>query len=288
YLNQPSSTQASNGRQSKGKIVGKISDVDKDIPETGKKNPNTFALIIANENYKNVASVASALHDGQTFAEYCEKTLGIPKNQITFLTDATSGDFWSAYDNLTGRIANREEDIDVILYYSGHGLPDDASKEAYLMPVDAQPQSSRTMIRLQEVYDGIGKIPNASLYAFMDACFSGSARESGQKDTPVVAARGVALRHKDVEPAGNVFVLSAADAQQTAFPYADKDHGMFTYWLLKKLQDSKGSATLEDIASFVKKNVEATSQEINKRPQTPTHKATGKLSGTWKTKKLRP
>ena len=104
----------------------------------------------------------------------------------------------------------------------------------------------------------------------------------------MVAARGVALRHKDVEPAGNVFVLSAADAQQTAFPYEEKDHGMFTYWLLKKLQDSKGGATLEEISRFVGDKVEATSQEINHRGQTPTHKATGKLSATWKSKKLRP
>lgn len=124
----------------------------------GKKNTNTFALIVANENYKNVGNVASALHDGQTFAEYCEKTFGIPKSQITFLTNATSGDFWSAYDNLTGRLSNRE---------------------------------------------------------------------SGQKDTPVVPACGVALRHKEADPAGNVFVLSAADTRQTAFPYAEKDHGMF-------------------------------------------------------------
>lgn len=288
YLKDNGPAQTTTGKPANARILAKVSDVDKDIPQTGKTNANTFAFIIANENYKNVANVASALHDGQTFAEYCEKTLGIPKSQITFLADATSGDFWSAYDNLTGRIANRDEDIDVVLYYSGHGLPDDASKEAYLMPVDAQPQSSRTMIRLQEVYDGLGKLPNASVYAFMDACFSGSARESGQKDTPVVAARGVALRHKDVDPGGNVFVLSAADAQQTAFPYEEKDHGMFTYWLLKKLQDSKGGATLEEISSYVKKNVEATSQEINQRQQTPTHKATGKLSGTWKSKKLRP
>ena len=289
YLIDPDQTsKPTGGSQSSAKILAKVSDVDKDIPETGKKNNNTFAFIVANENYKNVAKVASALHDGQTFAEYCEKTLGIPKSQITFLTDATSGDFWSAYDNLTGRVSHRDEDIDVILYYSGHGLPDDASKEAYLMPVDAQPQSSRTMIRLQEVYDGIGKLPNASLYAFMDACFSGSSRESGAQDKPIVAARGVALKHKEVEPAGNVFVLSAADAQQTAFPYAEKDHGMFTYWLLKKLQESKGGATLEDISAYVTKNVEATSHEKNNRSQTPTHKATGKLSGTWKSKKLRP
>lgn len=288
YLKPTEQAKTSGSRAANAKILAKVSDVDKDIPETGKKNPNTFALIVANENYKNVANVASALHDGQTFAEYCEKTLGIPKSQIVFLTDATSGDFWSEYENLKGRIASRAEDIDVILYYSGHGLPDNDTKEAYLMPVDAQPQHSRTMIKLQEVYDGLGKLPNASLYAFMDACFSGSSRESGQKDTPVVAARGVALRHKDVEPAGNVFVLSAADAQQTAFPYEEKDHGMFTYWLLKKLQDSKGGATLEEISRFVGDKVEATSQEINHRGQTPTHKATGKLSATWKSKKLRP
>lgn len=288
YLKQTTPTQTTTAKSGNATILAKTSDVDKDIPETGKKNNNAFAFIVANENYKNVANVASALHDGQTFSEYCEKTLGIPKSQIVFLTDATSGDFWSEFENLKGRISNRAEDIDVILYYSGHGLPDDNTKEAYLMPVDAQPQHTRTMIKLQEVYDGLGKLPNASVYAFMDACFSGSSRESGQKDTPVVAARGVALRHKEVEPAGNVFVLSAASAQQTAFPYEEKDHGMFTYWLLKKLQESKGGATLEDISAYVTDKVSGTSQEINHRAQTPTHKATGKLSGTWKSKKLRP
>lgn len=276
---------SSNG---KATLIAKTSDVDKDIPETGKKNNNTFALIIANENYKNVANVASALHDGVTFAQYCEKTLGVPQSQIILLTDATSGDFWSEFENLCGRITNRAQDTDVIFYYSGHGLPDDDTKEAYLLPVDARPQSARTMIKLQEVYDGLGKLPNASVYAFLDACFSGSARESGHKDTPIVAARGVAQRHKETEPQGNVFVLSATSSQQTAFPYEEKDHGMFTYWLLKKLQASKGGASLEEISTFVTDNVSRTSQEINQRAQTPTHKASGKLTSTWKTKKLRP
>lgn len=269
-------------------LIARTSDVDKDIPETGKKNTNTFAFVIANENYKNVANVASALHDGVTFAQYCEKTLGVPKSQIILLTDATSGDFWSEFENLCGRISNRKQNIDVILYYSGHGLPDNDTKEAYLLPIDARPQSIRTMIKLQEVYDGLGKLPNASVYAFMDACFSGSTRESGQKDSPIVAARGVALRHKEAEPEGNVFVLSATSAQQTAFPYEEKDHGLFTYWLLKKLQESKGSASLNEISTFVTENVSRTSQEINQRTQTPTHKASGKLIATWKTKKLRP
>lgn len=290
YLNSIPKTGSSSSNNGNGRtrLIAKTSDVDKDIPQSSKPNSNTFAFIIANENYKNVSNVASALHDGYTFYEYCEKTLGVPKSQIVFLTDASLADFWSQLDNLKARVENRPEDIDVILFYSGHGLPDDKTKEAYLLPVDASPQHSRTMIKLQELYDGIGRIPNASLYAFMDACFSGSTRQSGQKDSPIVAARGVAMRHKEVEPAGNVFVLSAASAQQTAFPYEEKDHGMFTYWLLKKLQDSKGNATLGDITKFVKEHVSTSSLEINKRAQTPTQQATGKLVSTWKLKKLKP
>lgn len=73
-------TTSAPGKAAGQVILAKTSDVDKDIPETGKKNPGTFAFIVANENYKNVANVASALHDGKTFAEYCEKTLGIPRS----------------------------------------------------------------------------------------------------------------------------------------------------------------------------------------------------------------
>lgn len=283
---KPAASASSNNSQAT--LIAKTTEVDKDIPETNKSNTTTFAFVIANENYKNVSNVSSALHDGYTFRDYCEKTLGVPKAQISFLTDATLGDFWSEFESMKSRVTNRNEDIDIIFYYSGHGLPDDETKEAYLMPVDARPQHSRTMIKLQEIYDGFGKIPNASVYAFMDACFSGSTRSSGQKDSPIVAARGVALRHKEAAPAGDVFVLSAASAQQTAFPYEEKDHGMFTYWLLKKLQESKGGATLEEITSFVKQKVSSTSLEINSREQTPTHQATGKLTATWKSKKLRP
>ena len=70
--------------------VGQIeSDVDKDIPETGHQQNNTFALIIANENYQDVAQVPNALHDGKVFAEYCEKTLGVSKENIKYVADAT-------------------------------------------------------------------------------------------------------------------------------------------------------------------------------------------------------
>ena len=65
------------------------SDVDINIPLGQQEQTNTFALIIANENYQEVENVPNALNDGKIFAEYCEKTIGIPKSNIRLLTDAT-------------------------------------------------------------------------------------------------------------------------------------------------------------------------------------------------------
>ena len=63
----------------------------------------------------------------------------------------------------------------------------------------------------------------------MDACFSGSRRENGM----IVSARGVAIKPKKDIVTGNVVVFSAADGSETAYPYKEKGHGLFTYFLLK-------------------------------------------------------
>ena len=65
------------------------SDVDENIPVNSQNNGNTFALIIANENYQDVAQVPNALNDGSVFFEYCTKTLGVPESNVHLIKDAT-------------------------------------------------------------------------------------------------------------------------------------------------------------------------------------------------------
>lgn len=83
-VNTPfSSTETSEGNNHR------ISDIDTTIPTTPQKNENTFVLIIANENYKKEASVPFAGNDGNSFEQYCHKTLGVPKTNIHTVSDAT-------------------------------------------------------------------------------------------------------------------------------------------------------------------------------------------------------
>lgn len=264
--------------------IWKDSDVDVDIPVTNRKANNLYALIIANENYSKAKDVFGALHDGHTFREYCVRTLGIPDNQAVLINNATGNQVRDAMATLARKVKGHGDDAEVILYYAGHGLPDEKSKEAYMMPVDANPLTISTLIPMKEIYDDLGKMQTASTSVFIDACFSGSDRDGDM----IKEERGVVLKTKEIIPQGNMFVLSAASAQETALPYREKQHGMFTYFLLKKLQESKGNANLKELSNYVISNVRKYSDVVNGKEQNPTVSTSGNLRTLWDKKKLKP
>ena len=86
---------------------------------------------------------------------------------------------------------------------------------------------------------------------------------------------------------GNTIVFSAAQGDETAHPYKKKKHGMFTYFLLKKLQETKGYVSLGDLGTYVNQLVRQNSvQEVGKF-QTPTINISNKVSTNWKTLTLK-
>ena len=176
------------------------SDVDKDIPETGQEHKNTFALIIANEHYQDVAQVPNALHDGQIFAEYCEKTLGIPEDNIKYIEDATLNVIRRQLNWLTQVMEAHEGDAHVIVYYAGHGIPDESSKSAYLLPVDGYGTDVSTGYSLDKLCTELGSKPAKSVIVLLDACFSGANRDGKM----LASARGVAIKAKQESPQGNI------------------------------------------------------------------------------------
>jgi uncharacterized caspase-like protein len=76
-------------------------------------------------------------------------------------------------------------------------------------------------------------------------------------------------------------VLSAADAKQTAYPFADQQHGLFTYFLLKGLQESNGAMPLEKLFSNIYENVRIEAAMAT-REQTPCIQISEDLNEDWK------
>lgn len=253
-----------------------IADVDENIPITDIRNDKTFAVIIANENYQSVASVPFALNDGNIFYEYCTKTLGIPEKHIRLVQDAT-GNQLKAQVSWLETITEVYEDAHIIFYYAGHGIPDESSRTAYLLPVDGISTDISTGYKLDNLYASLGQMHTANVTIFMDACFSGSKREEGM----LASARGVALKAKNGVPQGNMVVFSAAQGDETAYPDKEKQHGMFTYYLLKKLQDTRGNVTLQDLGNYISANVRKQSIVLNGKLQTPCVIPSATVGDSW-------
>ena len=257
-------------------IASLSSKVDKDIPVSNINNEKTFAVIIANENYQSVDAVPYALNDGNIFREYCQKTLGIPEKQIKYVPNAT-GNQIKAQVTWLENICKAFDDAQIIFYYAGHGIPDESSRTAYLLPVDGIGTDVSTGYRLDNLYHALGNIPAKNVTVFMDACFSGSKREQGM----LASARGVAIKAKTGLPQGNMVVFSAAQGDETAYPNKEEKHGMFTYYLLKKLQETEGNVTLQELGDYITKQVSQQSILVNGKPQTPCVTPSTSLGSTW-------
>ena len=260
------------------------SDVDKNIPEVKPENTtNTFAVIIANESYNKEAGVPFAANDGKIFAEYCKKTIGLPETNVRLLTNATLNDMKHEINWLRQVIETRKGEAKVIFYYAGHGIPDEKDRQAYLLPVDGYGSDVSTGYSLNNLYKELGEVPSKSVVVLLDACFSGAKREGDM----LASARGIALKANRGEPQGNMVVISAAQGDETAYPYKKEGHGLFTYFLLKKMQESKGNVTLKELGDYLAEKVSQQSIVVNSKSQTPTVIVSNNIDGDWTSWKLK-
>lgn len=255
------------------------SDVDAPISAKPQNNTNTFAFIIANENYTHLSDVPYAHNDGSSFATYCRSILGIPDANINLYKDATWGTMKNAMSYLRDIDDAFNGDINVIFYYAGHGSPTDDTQESMLIPVDAGKVDKNLCYALDDLYAEFSDLKANSVKVFLDACFSGPSRDNSM----VEQARKVATVPKKSRLNGNLVVVSAASDEQTAWQYNEQGHGLFTYFLLKKLRETGGDVTLGELTEYVSSNVLQTSVVVNRKRQTPSVAASPAIGQRWRT-----
>ena len=239
-----------------GMQTAKAQTVDTKIAVNSQTDDKTFVVIVSNENYKHEESVPFARNDGEVFKVYCQKTLGIPEDHIRFAPDATLGEMNFAIYWLGNMLKAYDGEGKAIVYYSGHGMPDESGKEAYLLPVDGFSQSTE------------GALSTKSLY---------KAKRDGKM---LASSRGVAIKAKTDPVSDNTVVFSAAQGDETAYPFKSQRHGLFTYYILDKMQQSGGSTTLGELSDYVTLNVKRKAVvENNGKSQTPTVIASSNNNG---------
>jgi len=264
--------------------VSLTSDVDRNIPERPGSSENKFALIIGNEDYhkyqKGISvemNVDYARNDAMVFKEYLVKTLGFQEQNVYLLLDATAGEMGQKLDLITKRIAKAGNEAELVFYYAGHGLPSETTRIPYLIPVDVSGSNLEHAIKLSDVYQLLAETNASRVTIFLDACFSGGGRSSG-----LLAARSVKIKPSEADITGSTVVFSATSGEQSALSYHAEKHGMFTYFLLKKLQETSGNLTYGDLADYLNKKVSSEALRINEKEQDPEVRVSYEVMDEWR------
>lgn len=261
-----------------------VSDVDTSIPYDSVVFPNRYALIIGNEDYtsyqtglKSESNVVYAENDARVFRKYVINTLGVPENNVFAYYNATYAEMKVEIERISKILEKSPADAELIFYYAGHGLPDESTRMPYLIPVDVSASNVQSAIKLQDIYQRFSQTGSKRITLFIDACFSGGGRASG-----LMATRAFSVEPKYELLKGNMIVFLSSSGSQSSLPYHNKQHGIFTYFLLRAFKESNGKMNYGELSDYLTKNVSIESLRINSKEQDPQVNISSDIQENWK------
>ena len=186
-------------------------------------NPYGVAVIIGNRAYANerVPEVAYAHRDAEAFRRYVLDVLGFDPNRVFDLRDATQAEMFTWFGNRDrheGRLwryLHPRHGSDVVVFYSGHGVPGLKDRRGYLLPSDAEPDTPEINgYPIDLLYANLGKPREAkTVRVFLDACFSGDS----DRGMLIRSASPVFVQASLPQVSGEkLMVLSAASGTEVA------------------------------------------------------------------------
>ena len=221
------------------------------------------AVIVGNKEYRSerVPDVAYAHRDAEAFRGYVLDVLGFDPKRVFDLRDATQAEMYTWFGNRDShegrlwRYLHPRHGSDVVVFYSGHGVPGLKEKRGYLLPVDADPDTPEINgYPIDLLYANLGKPAEAkTVRVFLDACFSGES----DRGMLIRSASPVMVKPDLPEVSGEkLTVLTAASGKEVASWDEKARHGMFTHHLLDALHgkgdlDGDGEVTATEAKTYL-------------------------------------
>ncbi|MEK7858893.1 MAG: ankyrin repeat domain-containing protein [Elusimicrobiota bacterium] len=243
-----------------------------DVDKPGYKappNPDNYAVLVGIEDYADLPPAQFAERDAAAVREHLV-ALGYPLRNIVLVAGARASRAGLVKNVENWLPKNVNERSTVFFYYSGHGAPDPASGDAYLVPADGDPQYlEETAYPIKRLYEKLSALKAKRIIVVLDSCFSGAGGRS-------VLAKGTRPLVNKIEfgaaATGRVVSMTASKADQISGSLEEQGHGLFTYYLLRGLNgDAKakgGEVTVRSLYEYLSPNVQDAAHRAN-REQKP-------------------
>jgi len=206
--------------------------------------------------------VEFAHHDAGAMKKFVVGNLGYRDGNVINIRDATLNEITAVFGNEKthqGKLYDwiRPGKSDVLVFYSGHGVPGLRDKRPYLLPVNGDANRAEiTGFPVDVLYQNLAKVPARSIAVFLDACFSGDS----PKGMLVRGTSGISITPKLPNSKVRMTVVTAARGDQFASWDEKAKHGLFTKHLLEALRgkadgeeygNSDGKVSLEEVQRYL-------------------------------------
>ncbi len=237
------------------------------------KRKNSIAVVFGVSKYEDMAPAPYADNDAIIMKEYFEKILGIEQVLLFTNEEVTIGKlnkiFNPVYGELQKAVVNNE--TDVFVFFSGHGVPDKSGNNTYLLPFDGVKEDLETFgYNTSKLYNDLGSINARSVTVILDACFSGSSRATETiTEENLVAQKGVKIKlSKPWLAIPNFTIINSSTGEETSLGFDPSETGLFTYYFTAGLQgnadeNADKKITLGELKKYVTNNVTTTSRKIS-------------------------
>ena len=231
--------------------------------DPGSSNRDAIAVIIGNQRYANgIPEVRYAANDSAAMKRFVVDVLGYRDGNVIELIDASKAEMYAVFGNAQdhrGKLWSwvRSGRSDILVFYSGHGVPGLRDKRGYLLPVDADPATPEINgYPLDLLVKNLSAIEAVSTTVFLDACFSGNSAAGWL----VRSASPVYVKTTPPAPSRGLTLITAAAGDQVASWDETARLGLFTRHLLDALNgaadrgrdgDRDGRVTLGELERYL-------------------------------------
>jgi len=251
------------------------------ITQGQNSSPKSYALIIGVSKYQDskITSLKHAHKDAEAFADFCASPSGlnISADRLKIFTDEKAS-YWNILDGLDWLKNSAQREDQIYIYFAGHG--DMESKElkyGYLLAHDSRYMNylgrSLSLDLLNKTAHTLSVSKKAKVFIITDACHSGKLAGVDFNGSNLVALNLMQLISNN-----EVRITSCNEGELS---YEDEvwgnGRGAFSYFLTKGMageadgENGKkdGMITIEEIKSFLTKNVPAAVKVKKKKNQNP-------------------
>lgn len=208
---------------------------------------------------------------------------GFHQQNVWLMVDSRSGLNEPTDLNIIKRLDQIEKQIEpedtFVFYFAGHGMTH--NERHFLLSINADPYSIDTLVKsaisLQRVKNICNRIQAHQKLIILDACRNEPESSRGEQDNLLTEdfARNIQIRpqRSQSELPSITATLYSCDVGERAWEWKEKNHGVFSYYLLEGLRGEavtgNGDVTVDSLASYTNHMVKDWAETYKNQKQTP-------------------